>query len=343
MKHKNIAIFVPHAGCPHKCSFCDQNTITSQQTLPRAADVERICKQAFAEIGDLSETEIAFFGGSFTAIPRAYMLELLDAAKPFAARCKGIRISTRPDCIDAKILSVLKAHHVTAIELGAQSLDDEVLRLNGRGHTAQDVRDASALIRGNGFELGLQIMPGLYGASSCSDMETREAVLAIRPDTVRIYPVVILQGTRLGELYASGAYQPRPFDRMVEEVACAMEDFMDEGIRIIKVGLHASEFVAGNALGGYYHPAFRELCESRIYRRRMETAAADACGELPGNGRYHPEKWAEPHTFAVHPSCVSKAVGQKRANVRWFKDYYGMDVRIIGDGSVPPFQVQIRE
>ena len=343
MKHKNIAIFVPHAGCPHKCSFCDQHTITSQQTLPRAADVERICTQAFAEIGDLSETEIAFFGGSFTAIPRAYMLGLLDAAKPFAARCKGIRISTRPDCIDAKILSVLKAHHVTAIELGAQSLDDEVLRLNGRGHTAQDVRDASALIRGNGFELGLQIMPGLYGASSCSDMETREAVLAIRPDTVRIYPVVILQGTRLGELCASGTYQPRPFDRMVEEVACAMEDFMDEGIRIIKVGLHASEFVAENALGGYYHPAFRELCESRIYRRRMETAAADACGELPGNGRYHPEKWAEPHTFAVHPSCVSKAVGQKRANVRWFKDYYGMDVRIIGDGSVPPFQVQIRE
>lgn len=329
MKHKNIAIFVPHAGCPHRCSFCDQHTITSQQMLPRAADVERICTQAFAEIGDLSETEIAFFGGSFTAIPRGYMLELLDAAQPFAERCRGIRISTRPDCIDGEILGILRAYHVTAIELGAQSLDDEVLRLNDRGHTSEDVRRASALIREQGFELGLQIMPGLYGASQASDLRSRNAVCEILPDTVRIYPVVILKGTKLGDLFLSGVYQPRPFDDMIEETADAMEAFHEAGIRVIKVGLHASEFVAGNALGGYYHPAFRELCESRIYRNRMESVIRS--------------RSASSYTFAVHPTCISKAIGQKKANLRYFHETFGIDVQITADGSVPLFQAAIRE
>lgn len=330
MKHNNIAIFVPHAGCPYRCSFCDQRTITAQESLPHAADVQRICEQAFAQIGDLSETEIAFFGGSFTAIPRAYMTELLEAAKPFAASCKGIRISTRPDCIDGEILAVLREYHVTAIELGAQSLDDEVLRLNDRGHTAADVVMASALIRENGFELGLQIMPGLYGADVKSDWNTAEQVCKIAPDTVRIYPVVILKGTKLGDLYESGAYQPHPFDEMTAQTAAMMERFMDEGIRVIKVGLHASEFVAEQALGGYYHPAFRELCESLIYRKRMEKVIAQS-------------EWAKNWTFAVHPSCISKAIAQKRANLQFFYDTYGSRIRIIGDAGVAPFQVTVRE
>ncbi len=328
MKHKNIAIFVPHAGCPHRCSFCDQRTITAQENLPHAADVERVCAQAFAEIGDLSETEIAFFGGSFTAIPRSYMLELLESAKPFAQKCKGVRISTRPDCIDSEILAVLREYHVSVIELGAQSLDDTVLRLNERGHTAEDVRRASRRIRENGFELGLQIMPGLYGASKESDFCTCDAVCEIAPDTVRIYPVVILKGTQLGELFQSGEYQPRPFDDMAAETAAMMERFMDRGIRIIKVGLHASEFVQDKAIGGYYHPAFRELCESFIFRRRMETLLSQT-------------EWAAERTFAVHPSCISKAIAQKRANLTYFYAVYRSRIRVTGDTNVEPFQVHL--
>ena len=343
MKHKNIAIFVPHAGCPYCCAFCDQRTITAQTELPRAEDVRRICQQAFSEIADLSETEIAFFGGSFTAIPRAYMTELLEAAQPFAERCRGIRISTRPDCISGEILTLLKAYHVTAIELGAQSLDDAVLLANDRGHTAEDVYKASDLIQKNGFELGLQIMPGLYGASQDSDFRTRNAICEIRPDTVRIYPVVILKGTKLGDLYESGVYQPRPFADMVEETAQTMRLFAEEGIRVIKVGLHASEFVQERLLGGYYHPAFRELCESVTFRGCMETAIAQHSGLLSGNGRYRTEDWAENRTFAVHPTCISKAVGHKRANLLYFRDTYGIDITIIGDGSVPPYQAEIRE
>ena len=331
MKHKNIAIFVPHAGCPYQCAFCDQHTITSQTELPDGGDVECICREAFAQIDDLSETEIAFFGGSFTAIPRAYMLELLDAAKPFAAQCKGLRISTRPDCISREILDILRSYHVTAIELGAQSLDDAVLLANDRGHTAADVFAASALIREYGFELGLQVMPGLYGADAVSDQNTAEAVCGIRPDTVRIYPVVILQGTRLGDLYTAGIYCPIPFAEMVQRVAEWCVLYRSHGIRIIKVGLHASEFVGSKALGGYYHPAFRELCAAYGFRAKIEAGITAS----------HREK--RQITVFVHPTCISQAVGQKRSNIRYFHEKYGISLTVVGDEAISPSAVRIAE
>ena len=162
MSHSNISIFVPHVGCPHKCAFCDQRTITGKQDIPRASDVQRICRQAIEQIRDPQNTEIAFFGGSFTAVPRDYMLELLEAAKPFVGdkKFRGIRCSTRPDCIDEEILSLLKDYGVTAIELGAQSMSDKVLEANERGHTAADVKNAAELIKSFGIELGLQMMIG---------------------------------------------------------------------------------------------------------------------------------------------------------------------------------------
>lgn len=329
MKYSNIAIFVPHAGCPYRCSFCDQHTITGMQTIPRAADVTRICEEAFSRIRDPGQTEIAFFGGSFTAVPRGLMTELLDAAQPYAERCRGIRISTRPDCIDGEILSVLRRSRVTSIELGAQSLDDAVLAANDRGHTAADVIRASDMIRQAGFELGLQVMPGLYKADPASDRRTAEAVCGIRPDTVRIYPVVILQGTRLGELYCSGEYQPAPFPEMVQLVAEWMELYRVNGIRIIKVGLHASEFVQAQAIGGYYHPAFRELCESYGYRCRIGA-------ELTRLGIADREI-----TVRVHPGCVSKAVGQKKANIRYFQENFGVTLHVCGDAQILPMQVEI--
>ncbi len=325
-KHSNIAIFVPHAGCPYRCAFCDQRAITSQQALPHAADVERICTQAMQEIPDTSETEIAFFGGSFTAIPQAYMCELLQAAQPFLKRCKGIRISTRPDCIHADVLHLLKEYGVTAIELGAQSMDDAVLSANDRGHTAADVYRASELIQMHGFELGLQVMIGLYKSTEETEQQTFRQVIAIHPDTVRLYPVVILKGTRLAELFLSGTYVPMPFDRIVDITADALLQCMAEGIRVIKCGLHASEAVAQDRVGGYYHPAFRELCEGRIYRRQMEM-------QMDGSRRY---------TFAVTPSHISKAVGHRRETIACFEKK-GITVKIIGDEEVPAFRCKCIE
>lgn len=332
MSHNNISIFVPHAGCPQQCSFCNQKTISGQQYAPTAEDVKKTCSLAMEQIKDKSNTEIAFFGGSFTAIDRKYMTELLTAAKKFLGegKFKGIRISTRPDFIDREVLDILKAYGVTAIELGAQSMSDKVLAANERGHTAEDVFRASKLIKEYGFELGLQMMIGLYQSTEKDESETLDKIAQIKPDTVRIYPVVILKGTRLAELYESGEYQTFSFDDVLEISAAAMMKFESLGIKVIKCGLHASEFVENDMVGGFYHPAFRELCESIIYRQRIE----ELIGSLP--------KPLEKCLFAVNPSCISKAIGHKKSNIEYFKKTFNIDIKVVADEKIPKYQCKIR-
>ncbi|MBR7061045.1 MAG: radical SAM protein [Eubacterium sp.] len=193
MKKGNISIFVPHLGCPKQCSFCNQKTITGKQNQPTPEDVEKALETALKRRG--YEYEIAFFGGSFTAIDRQYMISLLEAAFPYIENgsVKGIRISTRPDCIDTETLDILKKYGVSSIELGAQSMDDEVLQANLRGHTAKDVENASKLIKEYGFELGLQMMTGLYKDTDEKAIETAKKIIALKPETVRIYPTVVLK------------------------------------------------------------------------------------------------------------------------------------------------------
>ncbi len=308
--HSNISIFVPHVGCPHMCAFCDQRTISGADDLPSGDDVRRICQQALGEVKDPENTEIAFFGGSFTAIPKDYMLELLTAAGEFVGegRFHGIRLSTRPDYIDKQVLDILKKYGVTAVELGAQSMDDEVLRANERGHTAHDVARAAKLIKEQGFELGLQMMVGLYKSTYDKELETMNKIISLSPDTVRIYPVVILKGTKLGELYLSGEYRTMSFDSVVKLCAEMLDRFEQSGIKVIKCGLHASEFVERDMVGGFYHPAFRELCESELFRKLFEAETDKAGGSV---------SYAE---FMVDSRDLSKALGQKKTNVKYFAD-----------------------
>ena len=220
MKHANIALFIPHNGCPHQCSFCNQVRITGMQKQPSPQDVISAVTTARESLGErLHKAEIAFFGGSFTAVEPNYMRSLLETASTFvkSGTVAGIRISTRPDALEAPVLDLLKRKGVTAIELGAQSMDDSVLAMNGRGHTAQQVREASRRIRDNGFSLGLQMMTGLYGSSAKQDRQTAEELAQLRPDTMRIYPTVVMEGTRLAELYQQGLYHPMELDE-----ACAV-------------------------------------------------------------------------------------------------------------------------
>lgn len=325
MAHSNIAIFVPHKGCPHCCSFCNQHIISGTLVPVTPDDVTRICSEARCTAVNLKDTEIAFFGGSFTAIPRDEMTALLKAAQPFLGEdgfC-GIRISTRPDCIDAEVLSLLKDYGVTAIELGAQSMSDRVLEMNGRGHTAQDVSDASRLIQSHGFSLGLQMMVGLYGSASQDDLDTANALIRLHPDTVRIYPTVILSGTRLAELYQNGIYQPFSIDEAAELCAQLLELFEAHDIRVIRCGLHASDGVEEEMIGGLYHPAFRELCDTLRYRRLMERELI-----------HFPH--AETATVYVHPSCVGKAAGHKRSNLLYFSEK-GITLRIRPMEGIPRF------
>ena len=218
MKHANVSIFVPHNGCPHQCSFCSQRSITGQQSQPTPEDVRRTLDQAVRDLGErIHESEIAFFGGSFTAIDRRYMISLLDTAYQYVKQYNftGIRLSTRPDAVDAEVLRLLRDYGVTSIELGAQSMDDRILGLNGRGHTSRDVEEASALIQEFGFSLGLQMMTGLYGdkvmrftPGRCPDLPHGGSG---RHGTCQLVPAGDLPSARPGEIGgavrgASGAF-----------------------------------------------------------------------------------------------------------------------------------------
>lgn len=301
-----MALFVPHNGCPHACSFCNQKQITGQSYQPTAEDVVNTVETAKSSLKEASKNaEIAFFGGSFTAIDRDYMTQLLEAASPFVKNgdFAGIRISTRPDAIDQEILMLLKNYGVTSIELGAQSMSDEVLAANKRGHTAEDVVKASGLISENGFSLGLQMMTGLYKSDPETDRKTAEALARLEPDTVRIYPTVVLKGTELYDLYVSGEFVPQGLEEAVPLCAELLEFFEERHIRVIRLGLHDSESLSENMAAGAYHPAFRELCESEIvYRNTL--AALDRSRISFGAAE-----------LFVNPSSVSRFIGQKRKNL----------------------------
>ena len=305
MRHINVGLFVPHLGCPHTCIFCDQRAISGRRSPLTAEEIVRACETAAACPHQKENSEIAFFGGSFTAVDRATMDLCLDAAAPFLARdFAGIRVSTRPDAVDAEILSYLKARGVTAVELGAQSMDDGVLAKNERGHTAADTVRAAGLIKEAGLKLGLQMMTGMYGSTPALDRMTAEAFLSLRPDTVRIYPTVVLEHTALAALYRAGAYTPPDTEQSVELCAALLREFTNAGIRVIRLGLHSGGDVEKNLVAGVYHPAFRELCEGRIYRQALE---AQLRGLPKGRVR-----------VTVKRGDASKAAGHGGENKRFF-------------------------
>lgn len=320
MKHANISIFVPHVGCPNMCSFCNQHSISSSLIVPDGEYVRKTLSKALLDFkGNLCDSQIAFFGGSFTAMDRSLMIELLTAAKEFIGdgMFSSIRISTRPDAIDDEILDILSKYSVKSIELGAQSMNDNTLLLNRRGHTSDDVVRASKLIKHRGFELGLQMMPGLYGDSRDDVFENAEKLALLSPDTVRVYPTVVLKKTYLADLFESGEYKPLSLQEAVEISSKLLRFFEDRGIKVIKLGLHASDTLEKDYLAGPYHPAFRELCESRDFINRL-------CEKLKEKGKYN---------VLVNPKFISKALGQKRENVD-FLHRLGYETTFVQDDKV---------
>lgn len=331
MKHSNIAVFVPHNGCPHQCTFCNQREITGQSFQPHSEDVIKAVETARKSLGEKTKNaEIAFFGGSFTAIDRDYMLELLSAAAPFvrSGEFYGIRLSTRPDAINEEILHILKEYGVTAIELGAQSMDNEVLGLNKRGHTSEEVVNASKLIRQYGFSLGLQMMTGLYGSSDKTDMETAEKLASLKPDTMRIYPTVVMKGTELFDLYQSGEYHPHTLETAVPLCAKLLQFFEEQHISVIRLGLHDSDSLSENMAAGVFHPAFRELCESRIM---YENALKLLSDNHISRGTVE---------FTVNPKSVSRFIGQKKSNVRSLAEK-GINAVVKQDESLTKYEIKI--
>lgn len=324
MKHSIIPLFIPHYGCPHQCIFCNQIRITGHTTPVTAREAaETIERYRGTGSGD-RYWEAAFYGGSFTALPLPVMESLLRPAWQALQenRIQGIRLSTRPDCINGPVLTLLKRMGVSTVELGVQSLDEEVLRQAGRGHTAQDAAEAVRQLREAGFHVGLQFMIGLPGETDASLRSTARRGAALHPDFVRLYPVLVLRGTRLQQMYEAGEYRPLTVQEAVLRCAFLKRWYGAHEIPVIRMGLQATAELDGGEglLAGPYHAAFGELVDQAIVFHNLYRALFPL---------------RHPVEIICHPADRSKVMGQHRKSWERLCRQFGLQ-RCREQSSVEP-------
>ncbi len=326
-----IPVFVPHLGCPNDCVFCNQRRISGHIEPATAQIVKNAIEDAAALTPQGTKRQLAFYGGSFTAIPEAHQVELFEAAQPYLedGTISSIRLSTRPDAIDAAVLKRLEKYGVTVVELGAQSMCDRVLELSGRGHDSAAVENASRLVKAAGFDLILQMMTGLPGDTDESCIETVKKIIALEPDGVRIYPTVIVRDTVLCDMWRAGTYKEHTVDDAVRICAKIVPMFETAQIPIIRMGLNPTEDLSGgDALAGAYHPALGELVRSRIMLQKARVLLA---GTAPRSRV----------TLGVNRSDVSKMVGQHRCNVKALTEEFSLRELKIHEASVKSGEIRI--
>lgn len=327
-RHYIIPIFVPHKGCPHDCIFCNQKKITGQLGEVTAEEVRCKIEEYLATIpSEGSLIEVAFYGGSFTAIPIVYQKELLEAAFNYVedGRITNIRVSTRPDCIDAEISENLKRYSVGIVELGVQSMDEGVLKLSNRGHTSGDVVEAVRILKEYGFTVGVQMMVGLPGDTAEKALETAKELIALKPDIARIYPALVIKNTYMEEMYLKGDYQPLSLEAAVLESKNLLMLFEGNGVNVIRIGLQPTEniLLGKDVVAGPFHPSMRHLVESLVYR--------DMVAYLLGNMSDNHDNV----TIKVNPRNISELVGHKKSNIDFFKTNLFIDkLEIIQDDCV---------
>jgi len=336
-RHVNVPIFIPHLGCPNACVFCNQRKISGKTEFCIAL-VEEELRRACETVDDDCETEIAFFGGSFTGIDREDMLYLLGLAKRYveAGKAQSVRLSTRPDYIDEEILDILAAHDVTDIELGLQSMNDRVLLASKRGHTADCAKKACRLIKSRGFGLVGQMMIGLPESTLETELETAREIVLCGCTGARIYPTVVFSETELCRMMEMNLYTPLSMEEAVARSAAVLEVFIAANIPVIRLGLCAADnlFEEGTIRGGAYHSAFGELVYGELYYRRMRD-----CIESQGLSEQLSGKML---TIEVPPGEVSKASGQKRLNkLRLQNEYNVKNIKIIENPSLICYNIKI--
>ncbi|CEP81734.1 radical SAM protein [Paraclostridium sordellii] len=315
MKKRIIPIFVPHRGCPHDCIFCNQKKITGVSTDITSDDVRNIIEEYLKTIDKDASVEVAFFGGSFTAIDIDIQRNLLSVAKEYVDKniIDDIRMSTRPDCINDEILTMLKEYKVSIIELGVQSLDDKVLIDSVRGHSDKDVFESAELIKKYGINLGLQMMIGLPSDTEEKCIYTAKKFIDLKPDCVRVYPTLVVKETGLEKLLQENKYNPFSLEESIDIVKKVLVLFYINNVNVIRVGLQATEDIAigKEVLAGPYHPAYRELVESKMYGDYIE---------------YLIKKYNAKNNIdvLVNKKNVSRILGNKKSNVKNLKEKYGV-------------------
>jgi histone acetyltransferase (RNA polymerase elongator complex component) len=330
-----IPIFLPHAGCPHRCVFCDQSSITGVRSKwPRKDIREQI--EAFLKFKTArrNQVQIAFFGGNFLGIPADEIKRLLAEAGEYVKTGKvdSIRFSTRPDTVDRQRLDLIKNFPVTTIELGVQSMDERVLSATNRGHSAPDTEKAIQFLKALNYEVCVQLMVGLPGDTPERLIASAQRVAQLKPDFIRIYPTVVLAGSPLAASYRKGDYVPLSIEEAVSQAKNLYLLFKSENIRVIRMGLQASEDLENGStiLAGPYHPAFGHLVYSEIFRdmavEQIESSAQDS----------------NSISIRANPSNVSKLRGLQNRNIKILKEKFGFEsIAVRPDDTLAEDQIKV--
>ena len=337
-KHYIIPIFVPHLGCPNDCVFCNQKSISGQQKMITKEDIEKTINFYLENIRDKdAQKEVAFFGGSFTGIEVEKQEEFLQTAYKYikAGKINSIRISTRPDYIDKTILKRLKKYKVETIELGVQSANDYILKQSHRGHTFEDVKRASKLIRWYGFKLGHQMMVGLPESTRIDEVNTARELIKLKPKMVRIYPVLVIKNTKLEKDYLDEKYTPLSVVQAVEICKELVPMFVKKGIEVIRIGLQNTDEITdpnnekSEVVAGPYHPAFRQLVESGLWYDSIVNKIKQLNVKV------------KKVQVTVNPQDANNVIGHKRENIEKLKEMYDLDLIVKQDKKIKQGKLEL--
>lgn len=332
-----IPVFIPHAGCPHHCAFCDQTAITdTRPSIPDSRRIQEIVESYLTYKGNRNRVALAFFGGNFLGLSSPVIIALLKIAGKLCddRKIDTIRFSTRPDTINSQTLELIKPYPVSTVEIGAQSMNDTVLEHSLRGHTAQDTEKAVSLLRKSGLEVGLQMMVGLMGDTPEIAIESARRIVELSPDFVRIYPLVILKSSLMARWFHEKKYMPLSLEKSVSLVKEIYKIFHQENIPVIRMGLQSSDLLesSSNIVAGPWHPAFGHLVLSEVYFDK----ACDLIDCLPAKNREI--------TLKVHPSSISRMRGNKNENIKKLRLRYPESVVVIQpDPAMGPEEIALEE
>jgi len=309
-----IPIFLPHVGCRHRCIFCNQKSVATEVPSPSGVRESLAASLKGFPPDQTRQRQVAFYGGSFTAIPKMDQTAYLKEVQPFlsSGEIDSVRVSTRPDALDTERLSLLKDYGVKTVEVGAQSMDKDVLLLAHRGHSPEEVSSAVYRLRGKGFEVGIHLMIGLPGDSLERFLRTLDLVIGLKPDFVRIHPTLVLKGAPLEGLWRKGTYSPLTVDQSIQWLKRGILELEASSVPVARIGLQAAKELEASYLAGPYHPAFRQLVDSEIF--------FDMATRLLETHRGGPKL-----TFFCHPREVSNVRGQKNRNIRRLSERFGIE------------------
>ncbi len=331
-----IPVFIPHAGCPHPCVFCNQRAITGNINAIPSAETIVSQIQRFLKFKKPYHTpvQISFYGGNFLGLEEEALHQLLNTATPFVetGEADSIRFSTRPDTITPHSLDIIKQFPIHTIEIGVQSMDDGVLKRSRRGHTALDTKTACNALRPFEYEIGIQMMVGLPGDNDITAMKTAQSIADLQPDFVRIYPTIVLKNSRLEKWYLQGRYQPMSLEAAVTQTKKLYLLFRKHGISVIRMGLQSSVELdgAGTVLAGPYHPAFGHLVHAEIFY----DMAVSLLEKIPASHRSE--------TLVTHPNSLPKIRGLHNRNIKKLEETFQRKIHIVSDTELHKDQLALQ-